>query len=106
MPAKSTFNLRVLSKVLGVVNIYETVVAQWGVPEVLLSYANRPEHPARSLAGTTQVIAIGSGVLALLLLPEASSFTRARFGSTSPLSPAGPPRLRITYLLPFPFENP
>jgi hypothetical protein len=44
--------------------------------------------------------------VALLLLPEASSFTRARFGSTSPLSPAGPPRLRITYLLPFPFESP
>ncbi len=44
-------------------------LAQWGVPEVLLSYVNRPEHPARSLAGTTQVIAIGSGVLALLLLP-------------------------------------
>jgi hypothetical protein len=39
-------------------------------------------------------------------IPEASSFTRVLFGSTSPLSPVGGPRLRITYLLSFPFESP
>jgi hypothetical protein len=44
--------------------------------------------------------------LALLLQPEGATFTRALFGSTSALSPAGPPRLRITYLLSFPFESP
>ena len=40
----------------------------------------------------------------LSLLPEAASFTRPVFGSTR----AGPgaPRLRITYLKPYPFENP
>ncbi len=41
----------------------------------------------------------------LTLLPEGASFTRAVFGSTR--SPTvGPPRLRITYMLSFPFENP
>ncbi len=44
--------------------------------------------------------------VALLLQPEASSFTRAYFGSTSPLSPVGAPRLHVTYLLSFPFESP
>jgi hypothetical protein len=44
--------------------------------------------------------------VALLMRPEAASFTRALFGSSSPLSPVGPPRLRVTYLLSFPFENP
>lgn len=40
----------------------------------------------------------------LSLLPEAASFTRPVFGSTR----AGPgaPRLRITYLKPYPFETP
>jgi hypothetical protein len=43
--------------------------------------------------------------LALKLLPEGASFTRAVFGSTR--SPeVGAPRLRITYMLSFPFENP
>jgi hypothetical protein len=50
----------------------------------------------------------------LSLLPEASTFTRAEFGSTrtdptlNPAStePVGAPRLRITYQRPFPFENP
>ena len=41
-----------------------------------------------------------------LAISEASSFTRTLFGSTDPLSPVGPPRLRITYLLSFPFESP
>ena len=41
----------------------------------------------------------------LSLLPEAASFTRPVFGSTRSGTP-GPPRLRITYLKPFPFENP
>lgn len=56
-----------------------------------------PEEIAlRLLARSTSTTAI----------PEASSFTRALFGSTSPLSPVGGPRLRITYLLSFPFESP
>jgi hypothetical protein len=56
-----------------------------------------PEEIAlRLLADTTRTTAIA----------EASSFTRTLFGSTSPLSPVGGPRLRITYLLAFPFENP
>jgi hypothetical protein len=50
----------------------------------------------------------------LSLLPEASTFTRAEFGSTrsdpeltpSATEPLGAPRLRITYQRPFPFENP
>ncbi len=41
----------------------------------------------------------------LSLLPEAASFTRPVFGSTRS-GTVGPPRLRITYLEPFPFENP
>jgi hypothetical protein len=41
----------------------------------------------------------------LSLLPEAATFTRPVFGSTRSGS-AGPPRLRITYLRPFPFESP
>jgi hypothetical protein len=56
-----------------------------------------PEEIAvRLLARTTSATA----------LPEASSFTRTLFGSTSPLSPVGGPRLRITYLMAFPFESP
>jgi hypothetical protein len=42
----------------------------------------------------------------LILRPEAASFTRTAFGSTNPASPVGPPRLLITYQLPFPFEIP
>lgn len=41
----------------------------------------------------------------LSLLPEAASFTRPVFGSTRS-GTVGGPRLRITYLKPFPFENP
>ncbi len=56
-----------------------------------------PEELAlRLLARSTSATAI----------PEASSFTRTLFGSTSPLSPVAGPRLRITYLPAFPFESP
>jgi hypothetical protein len=41
----------------------------------------------------------------LSLSPEAGSFTRPVFGSTRS-GTLGPPRLRITYLKPFPFESP
>jgi hypothetical protein len=41
----------------------------------------------------------------LSLLPEAASFSRPVFGSTRSGTP-GPPRLRVTYLKPFPFETP
>ena len=41
----------------------------------------------------------------LSLLPEGASFTRPVFGSTRS-GTVGPPRLRITYLKPFPFESP
>jgi hypothetical protein len=41
----------------------------------------------------------------LSLLPEGASFTRPVFGSTRS-GTVGAPRLRITYLKPFPFENP
>ena len=41
----------------------------------------------------------------LSLLPEAASFTRPVFGSTRS-GTVGAPRLRITYLKPFPFETP
>jgi hypothetical protein len=41
----------------------------------------------------------------LSLQPEAASFTRAVFGSSRSGTP-GAPRLRITYLRPFPFESP
>ena len=43
--------------------------------------------------------------LFLSLLPEAASFTRPVFGSTRSATP-GAPRLRVTYLKPFPFESP
>jgi hypothetical protein len=42
----------------------------------------------------------------LILHPEAATFTRPTFGSTHAGSPVGPPRLLITYQLPFPFEIP
>ena len=41
----------------------------------------------------------------LQLRPEAGTFTRPVFGSTRS-GTVGPPRLRITYLKTFPFENP
>jgi hypothetical protein len=41
----------------------------------------------------------------LSLLPEGASFTRPVFGSTRS-GTVGAPRLRVTYLKPFPFENP
>jgi hypothetical protein len=52
------------------------------------------------------VLQLGAKSLTPGQIAEASSFTRLLLGSTSPLSPAGPPRLRVTYLLPFPFESP
>jgi hypothetical protein len=42
----------------------------------------------------------------LSLAPEGASFTRPVFQSTRAADPAVRPRLRITYLLSFPFENP
>jgi hypothetical protein len=44
--------------------------------------------------------------LVLSLTPEAASFTRPVFYSTRAADPALRPRLRISYLLPFPFETP
>jgi len=41
----------------------------------------------------------------LSLLPEAGTFMRAEFGSTRTPT-IGAPRLRVTYLRPFPFESP
>ena len=41
----------------------------------------------------------------LSLLPEAATFMRAEFGS-SRRPDIGSPRLRVTYMLAFPFENP
>jgi hypothetical protein len=41
----------------------------------------------------------------LSLAPEAASFTRPEFGSTRSGTVSGP-RLRVTYLKPFPFEKP
>jgi hypothetical protein len=56
----------------------------------------RPEEVALRLGGPAVPGAIAEG----------ATFTRTLFGSTDPASPVGPPRLRITYLLAFPFENP
>ena len=44
--------------------------------------------------------------LLLAKASEAATFTRPAFGSTNPASPVGPPRILITYQLPFPFEIP
>ena len=44
--------------------------------------------------------------LILQLFPEASSFSRATFGSDAGRTPGFAPRLRITYALKFPFEAP
>jgi hypothetical protein len=52
------------------------------------------------------VLQLGAKTPTAGLIAEASSFTRLLLGSTSPLSPVGPPRLHITYLLAFPFESP
>jgi hypothetical protein len=43
--------------------------------------------------------------VSIKLLPEGASFTRAVFGSTRSAT-VGAPRLRISYMLSFPFENP
>jgi len=61
------------------------------------SSSERPQEVALRLGARTST----SGVIA-----EGASFTRTLFGSTGPLSPVGPPRLRVTYLLSFPFESP
>jgi hypothetical protein len=61
------------------------------------SSEERPQEVALRLGARTST----PGVIA-----EGASFTRTLFGSTSPLSPVGPPRLRVTYLLSFPFESP
>jgi len=42
----------------------------------------------------------------LYLQPEAASFSRAVFYSTRTADPTVYPRLRVTYMRPFPFENP
>jgi hypothetical protein len=44
--------------------------------------------------------------LMLSLTPEASSFSRPVFYSTRATDPALRPRLRLSYLLSFPFETP
>jgi hypothetical protein len=54
---------------------------------------------------TSAFYSIADEIVAALVLPEAASFTRPVFGSTRSGTVAGP-RLRITYLKPFPFENP
>ena len=59
--------------------------------------AERPQEVALRLGARTSTASV---------IGEGASFTRALFGSTSPLSPVGPPRLRVTYLLSFPFESP
>jgi len=48
----------------------------------------------------------GPTSLVLSLAPEAASFTRPVFYSTRAADPAVRPRLRISYLLEFPFETP
>ena len=44
--------------------------------------------------------------LILALTPEGASFTKPRFYSTRAIDPALRPRLRLSYLLSFPFETP
>jgi hypothetical protein len=48
----------------------------------------------------------GPTAVVLSLTPEAASFTRPVFHSTRAADPALRPRLRISYLLRFPFETP
>ena len=48
----------------------------------------------------------GRPALILSLTPEAASFSRPVFYSTRAADPALRPRLRISYLLSFPFETP
>lgn len=56
-----------------------------------------------SLVGLWQLPSRLPPTLFLALQPEGSSFSRAVFGSTRQGAPA---RLRLTYVLPFPFETP
>jgi hypothetical protein len=44
--------------------------------------------------------------LMLSLMPEAASFSRPIFHSSRAVDPAVRPRLRLSYLLSFPFETP
>jgi hypothetical protein len=62
------------------------------------------EVEVASLVRTWQVENPAAEALMVILQPEASSFTRPVFGSTR----AGPgvPRIRITYVLPFGFQEP
>lgn len=62
------------------------------------------EVEVASLVRTWQVENPAAEALMLILQPEAASFTRPVFGSTR----AGPggPRIRITYVLPFGFQEP
>jgi hypothetical protein len=58
-----------------------------------------------SIVQTWQAASERPEAMFLSLLPEGASFTRPVFGSTRS-GTVGGPRLRITYLKPFPFENP
>jgi hypothetical protein len=62
------------------------------------------EVEVASLVRTWQVENPAAEALMVILQPEASTFTRPVFGSTR----AGPgvPRIRITYVLPFGFQEP
>jgi hypothetical protein len=55
------------------------------------------------LGATTRPSAL---ILSLAPEQEAASFTRPVFHSTRAVDPAVRPRLRVTYLLKFPFETP
>ncbi len=68
-----------------------------GMVQLWQQSSERPQEVALRLGAKTPTAG---------LIGEASSFTRLLLGSTSPLSPVGPPRLHITYLLAFPFESP
>jgi hypothetical protein len=56
-----------------------------------------------SLAGLWQAPSRLPPALFLALQPEGSSFSRVTFGSSRE---GAPPRLRLTYVLPYPFETP
>ena len=68
-----------------------------GMVQLWQASTERPQEVALSLGARTG--AAGQ-------IGEGATFTRALFGSTDPAAPVGPPRLRITYLLSFPFESP
>jgi hypothetical protein len=83
-----------------------TVANRSGTAQLAAGQADTVRVDVVSLVRLWQGVNARPGALFVAILPqfEAGTFTQPVFGSTR--TAAGAPRLRITYLLPFPFERP